>query len=424
MPASEAKYRCVTVLYAMGTTRLTSSQFCSMSKIKTPGWVVRLRTACPKGWSVKESRGFIRLSLAGGASGVNGASKTLPLAWAADAVPDAIALINRLDMRVQDGFDLADALAHESGSAPAAKPGASTQWPTLLEKFHDDLQILRPIKADTWQRNYAPALNRAVDLLTGANAPVNARDLGSAVIAIWAEQPGERHKAIDALRKFLDFCVEVHHLPAASWTLSDRAAKALKGNRSSRQRVACPSDVEILRLLSLLPESAAGKRWWNAIALMALYGLRPVEVNSVVVRNHPVTGQPALYCPRPKVSSRGESDPRWLVPLPLTDSTGEQVDWNLIGAMTIGQLPLPDLAGNKNAAKTFLNRQQYWADLKQQYDDCGEWLKPYSFRNAYCLRGHRATKPAEHLANWMGHSLAVHLSSYEWYSQRDVLEHI
>ena len=91
------------------------------AKTKTPGWVVRLRGSCPKGWSVKGVRGSIRLSVRKGAGGADGASKMLPIAWAADTVPEAVALITRLHHLVEDGVDLADALDREFGSVPAAR---------------------------------------------------------------------------------------------------------------------------------------------------------------------------------------------------------------------------------------------------------------------------------------------------------------
>ena len=395
-----------------------------MSQSNSSKWVTRLRAACPKGWSVKDSRGSIRLSVRSGAGGANGVSKTLPLAWAADTVAEAVALITRLHDSVESGIDLADALDREFGSAPATQPSSAAQWPALVEKFRADLMALSQIKDVTWERGYKPYLDRAVELLEGTNAPVNAKGLVTAVVKTWPDKPGERKKAVESLRKFLDFCVEDHHIPAASWTLTDRSAKQLRGPAAKRREVACPSDPEILRLMDSLPESDAGQRWWNAIALMALYGLRPAEVNSVMVREHPNTGEPALYCPRVKVNKKGQTKPRWLMPLPLTTRSGDQVEWNLVGAMSIGQLPLPDMVGNKYALRTFLDRQAVWVELKKQYAESGEWLRGYSFRNAYSLRGHRAGRRPEPMSVAMGHSLATHIDSYEWCKAEDVLEHI
>ena len=229
--------------------------------------------------------------------------------------------------------------------------------------------------------------------------------------------------AVDALRRFLDFAVEVHHLPGQTWTLTDRAAKQLRGKRPDRRTVAAPTDLEILRLLDSLPETAACDRWRNAIKLLALYGLRPEELNHLTVREHPTTGQPALFCTYRKKNARGATEPRWLMPLPLTDSFGEQVDWNLAGAMAIGQLPLPPLS-DKYALRTFLERQPAWSELKAVYAERNEWVRPYSFRDAYSLRAHRADHRLDVICTAMGHSLAVHQSSYEWSRDDAVLEHI
>ena len=395
-----------------------------MSQTKSPKWVARLRGACPKGWSVKESRGSIRLSVRSGAGGANSVTKTLPIAWAADTVPEATALITRLHDSIDAGVDLADALDREFGSIPSTVPSSSTRWPLLMEQFHEELMTLSQIQETTWKRGYLPYLDRALELLNGPSAPVNAKGLVGAVVKTWADKPGERKKAVESLRKFLDFCVEDHHMPAASWTLTDRAAKELRGPSSERREVACPTDAEILRLMDSLADTAAGKRWWNAIALMALYGLRPVEVNSVVVRTHPSTNEPALYCPRVKANKKGTTKPRWLMPLPLTDSTGEQVEWNLVGAMAINQLPLPDLVGNKYALRTFLDRQPVWVELKAHYAKTDEWLRGYSFRNSYSLRGHRAGRRPEPMSLAMGHSLQTHIDSYEWCKDADLLEHL
>lgn len=393
-----------------------------MSKSTSPKWVARLRSACPRGWSVKESRGSIRLSVRAGAGGASGSSVTLPLAWAADTTTDAISLITELHSLVSDGLDLRDALARVSGTTPRVTPTASSQWPVLLERFHDDLQTLSQIKDTTWKRNYAPFLERAIALLTGPSAPVNARDLVDAVARFWAKTPRSRNMAVDAVRRFLDFAVETQHLPAESWTLTDRAAKQLRGKRPERRTVAAITDVEILGLLDSLPETAACNRWRNALKLMALYGLRPEELHHLTVREHPTTGQPTLFCTYRKVNARGATEPRWLMPLPLTDSFGESVDWNLAGAMAIGQLPLPPLS-DKFALRTFLERQPAWTALKSLYAERGEWVRPYSFRNAYSLRAHRAGHRLDVTCTAMGHSLAVHQSSYEWSRDDAVLEH-
>jgi integrase len=388
-----------------------------------PRWIARLRSGCPRGWSVAESRGSIRLVVRSGAGGTGSkASVTLPLEWAADVVPDAIALISDLHQQVEAGHDLRDALQRINGLAPSAKPSSSSQWPLLLERFHDDLKLTSQIKPTTWKDAYAPFLGRAVDLMSTTGAPVNARELVSAAVETWADRPRSRELCVNAVRRFLDFAVEVHGLPAETWTLTDRAAKQLKGRKPARREVATITDVEILRLLDSLPESDACNRWRNAIKLMALYGLRPEELKHLVVREHPDTKQPALVCTYLKATQKS-GKPRWLMPLPLNTSTGEVVDWNLAGAMAIGQLPLPSLS-DKFAVRTFLERQPCWKELKAKYAATGEWVRAYSFRNAYAFRAHQAGHRLNTICRAMGHSPAVHQSSYEWAKDDSVLEFV
>ena len=62
------------------------------------------------------------------------------------------------------------------------------------------------------------------------------------------------------------------------------------------------------------------------------------------------------------------------MPLPLTDAFGDQQDWNLAGAMAIGQLPLPPLS-DKYALRTFLERQSAWTELKALYAERDEWSR-------------------------------------------------
>ena len=386
----------------------------------TPRWVARLRSSCPRGWSVKESRGSIRLSVRAGAGGASGASVTLPLAWAADEVDAAITLITDLRQMVDAGHDLRDALQRVNGAALVAKPSSLSQWSPLLERFHEDLKLTNQIKPTTWKDSYEPFLSRAVDLMSAAGSPVNARELVSATLEPWSTKPRSRELCVNAIRRFLEFGVEVCGLPAESWTLTDRAAKQLKGRKAPRREVATLTDPEILRLLESLPETEACDRWRNAIKLMALYGLRPEELKHLVVVEHSDTKQPALKCTYLKAAQKS-GKPRWLMPLPLSTSTGEVVEWNLAGAMAIGQLPLPALS-DKFAVRTFLERQPFWKELKEKYAGAGEWVRAYSFRNSYALRAHQAGHRLNTICSAMGHSPAVHQSSYEWAKEGSVLE--
>lgn len=99
-------------------------------------------------------------------------------------------------------------------------------------------------------------------MLNGPSAPVNVKELVGAVVKTWAYNPVECKKAVESVRKFLDFCVEDLHMPTASWTLTNRAARELRSPALELREEACPTDAEILHqmdsLADTLPATAGG----------------------------------------------------------------------------------------------------------------------------------------------------------------------
>ena len=73
------------------------------------------------------------LSVRSGAGGASASTITLPLAWAADTVPETVALITELHQMVSNGYDLRDALARVQAPAAAAtnkpsNPAVGLHW--------------------------------------------------------------------------------------------------------------------------------------------------------------------------------------------------------------------------------------------------------------------------------------------------------
>ena len=60
--------------------------------------------------------------------------------------------------------------------------------------------------------------------------------------------------AVDAVRRFRDFAVEIQYLPAQIGTLTDRAARQLRGKSPERRTVAAITDLEIPQLVRELCE--------------------------------------------------------------------------------------------------------------------------------------------------------------------------
>jgi integrase len=229
------------------------------------------------------------------------------------------------------------------------------------------------------------------------------------VVTDWADRPRSRELCVQALDRWLRFCVHDHGLPAGSWTLSERDSKRFRGRRAEKRVKATLTDLEILQLV----EATTHTGWRNALMLLALYGLRPEELNHLQAREHPSTGDLMLFCSYRKTCGQHRGEARWLLPCPLINSHGESVTWQLPGLMKAGLLELPPL-GTKYALQTYLRRQPLWHHLSQQAADRGEWLRPYAFRDSYSLRCHRLGIESGAVAAAMGHSLAVHSSSYRW----------
>ena len=150
----------------------------------------------------------------------------------------------------------------------------------------------------------------------------------------------------------------------------------------------------------------------------------------------PETGNPAIWCDYCKVGGEEETEPRFLSAMYVRDANDQPMTWPLEQAMADGTLLLPTgrdgdvrkLSGS--SVNTYIHRksrstgkpsgavQTYWAELVKHYDnrDPSEWLRPYSFRDSFSLRGHRQNVEVGAIADAMGHSLQVHCRSYRWAS--------
>ena len=161
--------------------------------------------------------------------------------------------------------------------------------------------------------------------------------------------------------------------------------------------------------------------WANVLRLLCLFGLRPVELQHLQPKKRD-DGSHGLWCSYEKNCGGTLTNQRWLEPLPITDTDGKPVQWHLIELLHAGLLELPlgndghPRSLNGHYVEQFLKRQPEWKALKQQCENRGEWLRPYSFRDSFSLRGHRQNVEVGAIADAMGHSLQVHCRSYRWAS--------
>jgi len=104
---------------------------------------------------------------------------------------------------------------------------------------------------------------------------------------------------------------------------------------------------------------------------MAELGLRPTEVNKLIVKKDPTTKEFYWFCTYEKKGGGGTTEPRRIEPLPLLDRDGKEVKWNLMERFKSNLLPLPERVTGE-AAGTYLKRRESWiqlkADMRRQLD--------------------------------------------------------
>ena len=228
---------------------------------------------------------------------------------------------------------------------------------------------------------------------------------------------------------FMQFAVSRHKAPA-SWLITEFDKDELIPKAPKPRLKAVLDDLEMLRLIELA--DSTNVRWGNVFRLLTQFGLRPIELQHLSSRPHPVTGKPAIWCDYCKVGGEEETEPRFLEAMYIRDANDQPVVWPLEQARADGTLQLPTgrdgdvrkLSGS--AVNCYIHRksrstgqpagavQIYWAELVKQYANQkpSEWLRPYSFRDTYSIRCHREGVPVASICDAMGHSEAVHMRSY------------
>jgi integrase len=366
---------------------------------------------------VREDRGRARLLVR--RAGQPMTTIGLPFDWGRHQVASITTRVRNIYVLTLQGHDLQEAAAIAEGRAPQRK----SSWADALKGFRrQKLEHGGAITLSTWEKHYAPVLEMALQLMDGPKRPPDSASLLDACLRGWA--PGSRARQIRAqsLAQFLRHCVERERFPE-SWRppadLRPHIGVSSAKTASGHQKGDPFTDLEVLQLLDSLPTDAPGRRWADALRLLAELGLRPIELQHLGVRTDPGTGRQQWWCSYRKRSGGGMTAPRWVHPLPLTDWDGRRQEWRLLERWQAGAIELPRLGNGPGAADaiaTYLKRQRGWGELRERLAARGERAVPYSFRHSYSLRGHQLGIDPGSVALSMGHSLEVHLRSYPWAS--------
>ena len=343
---------------------------------------------------------------------------TLPFRWTASEWGDAyIRIRNIYKLMNAEGYSLKQAAQVAAGKAP--KLIEQLDWSGAVERFKDQkLHHGTVIKPGTWDSKYVPVLGDAVALLTGKDQPTSPAELIDRCIRSWASGSRTRQERARNLCQFLRYCVAREHFPAI-WQppidLKDHIGR--KPPDATSQKSDPLSDQQILDLLASFPDDGPGRRWADAIRLLAELGLRPIELLHLSVKTDRKTGEPYWWCSYEKRAGGGVTKPRRLEPLPLRADSGEVQQWDLMQRWQAGEIDLPPLSSSNGVAeaiKTYLSRREGWKDIRRQVEVNNERVSVYSFRHSFSVRGHQLGIDSGAMALAMGHSLETHCRSYPW----------
>ena len=296
-----------------------------------------------------------------------------------------------------------------------------TNWTEAAEGLRKALMNGRnEIQPQTWKTNYQPYIEEALRILASQRPPTDGHGLLQRTLEKWQGKAASRAACCIAVRNLTDQAIARHHAPAC-WTITPAIVKELRGKAAIRRTKATLDDEELLYLIEGIERRNPG--WANVLRTLALFGLRPIELQHLTPRRDE-RGTLRMWCSYRKNCGGQLTEPRWLMPAPLRRATGEFDEWNITGSIAAGLLELPEGQDSKmrilngHYVEAFLRRQPEWLELKAQCQARGEWLRPYVFRDSYSLRCHRSGIEVGAIAAAMGHSLAVHAASYRWESEK------
>ena len=405
----------------------------------TESWVKEFRYAIKtdigSGWQVSNDRGNMRLLVGNKKEGFN--SINLPFAWQKDQWLDAYEFIKfgaeaYLESNKKIPLKIAFKLTKQSSTE------ITLDWERALINYRKANSFA--IGEATWKKKHLPVLEGVMEYMNRTkHKPENAKTLYKKVlneykhgqytqIAGWKWGTQMRRHMRISLTKFLNYCVREEDFPSY-WLPPELSIEERLSNNQvkTNKRIGYPlTDFQINRLVEAFPDNEQAQKWKFAVQLCAVFGLRPEELNHLVLRN----SKTELWCTYQKQNSRVRE--RQLFGLEVLDLDGTVLDWSegLIGRLAAGEkLPeIPKGQGGQNLGQ-YLRRRSVsgcWEVLCHEAQSEGLELTPYSFRHRYAYVSH--TRPYKdgtmrsitQIAEAMGHDPDTHWRSYAKFKNRNL----
>jgi len=397
-----------------------------------------LRDWCGTAWRITPQSGKAKLDIR--LDDGSRKYKTLPIPWDrahARRIQETVETIHR---GIEKGLSIDEAIKRtEITDAPKISHEPNPQLILEAWKEYEKFKIKdEGLDQANFNRNYGGERNKDIEpkrakasgktyLRIKANAKAeDANDLLNKVAE--GLQSGSRYRQIivQYTADFLRFATSHkagYLLPPEKWTPPVKGGLGIYTGKKSKElkKKEAPTvalqDDEILKLIETLPvnhkqksHAREAKKWKFAIQLCAAFGLRPIEILHLEIRD----GE--LWSCYIKRSGGGLGQARQLVSF----HPEWLKQWRLLERFEKGEA-LPECkAGAGEAMKNYLNRNPYWKELKKQ-----KKIVAYSFRHGYSQRLHKVYgMSSEDAANLMGHSEQVHVDCYKDWAKRKVDESV
>lgn len=374
-------------------------------KTKTESWVKHFRGQLktfmePKApWYVQESRRKIRLIVI-----EDGKTQTLTLEndWSLDGSTKAI---NRISLIYKNFYSDLGNRSLERSATVVNK--ASSKNEIDFDQLMNDFRAYCPTASDaTFEKCYVPVLNHAKRLLTSKKKPLDGSELMVKSLEQWKHGGNMWNKQRRAIAKFLEWAVIRGKLSNVY------APVKIDANNAEKSIGYALEDDQILQLIA----SEKSKQWQYTYQLLAVYGLRPIELKHLVVKKG-VKGK-ELWCMYRKSmgGTKGQkTEPRHLAPLYIEDGKG-LINWNLLERVEKKE-ELPSFGDVVSGGiGKHLSRSKTWQKFKKDAKDLGEEIKPYSFRHRYAkvayARSVQLNLSTKDICLVMGHTKEVHDQNY------------
>ena len=366
-----------------------------------------------KGWTIRKASKSDKISLVIREPNKPFQEIVLPFKWSEDQIGKGYARVRNIRALMVDG---------EHTLKQAAKL-AESDAPKLVEKLNweeakDNFKIYKTkfdnaISPKTWKKDYEPVLTDAVKLLTSNRPPNDPAKLIDKCIIDFEAGSRSRQIKVNSLFAFLEYCFKREDFPASWLPKTDKKEHVGKkpSNWQSQKKHAV-SDQEIINLINNFD---GGEMLKDALKLISLLGLRPVELKHLDVKKDE-NGEPYWFCSYQKKSSKGMTKPRVIYELPLIDDDGNVQEWNMISRWQLKDIRLPSLHGKGGAAgvlRDLLRSVVAWVSLENIVKARGENFGLYSLRHSYSVRGTSRNINVGSLAESMGHEQRTHEEAYQ-----------